>query len=146
MKNDIKVLHLPKADASESELVEHFKKVGGIFACITYDVAIYLCITCCKDGENTFGKKGSASDRNRFCSAECEALWERRWALYATRKGVLKVAEKQQGDSPSVERRKATKTKRVGRPGGPKCGRCGQHPRSATHREQCGPKKDEDNG
>lgn len=131
-----KPLKLPSADANEHELVAHFSMVGTIFASVSHEVALDLCNTCCRDGENVTGKKNNPGDRNRFCSDECEALFVRRWALYTARRAELPEGEaKMVGDSPSVARRKAApKTKRVGRPGGPKCGKCHAHPRSAKHK------------
>jgi hypothetical protein len=78
----IPILTLPAADASENELVEHFKKSAIVLACLPYDDAVHCCLTCCKLGENITGKKDNPAGRNRFCSDECEARFTRRWALY----------------------------------------------------------------
>ncbi len=164
---EIPVLKIPRADAEESELIAHFRVTAAWFSTVSYDKAIDLCFTCLKDGENVTGKASSPSGRNRFCSDECEAVFDRRWKLYQERHGLLTTASKQTTDSPSAKRRqvarrvtqqvvapnavnylfehdmklpdtaayagheqKALGTKRAA----PKCSRCGEHPRSASHR------------
>lgn len=77
------VLKIPPPNASEAELVAHFIKAGTAFAQAPYADAIYLCLTCNRLGENTTGKKENPAGRNRFCSDECEAVFTRRWTLYA---------------------------------------------------------------
>jgi endogenous inhibitor of DNA gyrase (YacG/DUF329 family) len=88
-----KLLKLPRADASESELIKHFAAVGKVFASVPHDVALDLCNTCTKDGENVTGKKDNPAGRNRFCSDECEAVFTRRWALYAAHHALLIPSE-----------------------------------------------------
>lgn len=89
---DYPVLALPKPDATEGELSAHFKQVGLVLASAPYDDAIHLCLTCCRIGENVTGKKNSPSGRNRFCSDACEAAYDRRWTLYAARRGGKAVS------------------------------------------------------
>ncbi len=140
MTEDIKVLKIPRDDAQESELVTHFRSIAEVFASVPYTVAVELCFTCLKEGENITGKANNPSDRNRFCSDECEAVFDRRWKLYKERTVALRFTTeaKASTDSPSVQRRRAApKTKRIGKPGGPRCGTCGNHPRSREHQVQC---------
>ena len=81
----IEPMQLPTTDASEAELIEHFRQVQNVLACVPYEDAIHLCGVCTKLGENMTGKTSNSSGRNRFCSFECEAVFERRWTTYKAR-------------------------------------------------------------
>lgn len=84
------VLKIPPPTASEAELVKHFVESSKAFALTQYEDSIHLCLTCNRIGENTCGKHGNPGGRHRFCSPECEAVFNRRWALYAAHRAPEK--------------------------------------------------------
>lgn len=132
-------LKLPAPSAEWSELLAHFSIMGSLLACRTYEDSIQSCLSCGQIGENLYDKQYGHA---RFCSKECEALMARKNALYAERNTTRVLSGERMivGDSPSVKRRQKAKQdrpKRAGIPGGPKCGRCGNHPASRAHKVDC---------
>lgn len=70
------ILAIPSPESSFNELREHFKITNARLACLPHEDAIHACLTCLRQGENTCGKTGNPAGRNRFCSGECEAVFE----------------------------------------------------------------------
>jgi hypothetical protein len=81
-------LKIPGTNASESELVAHFRLAGALLASLPYDDACHACIVCGRQDENTLGQ--SKQGRKRFCTEPCEAVYEHRQSFY--KKGLTNAA------------------------------------------------------
>lgn len=92
MQVEMPVLDLPAADAPREDLRAHFIRARDLQASVAYDTAVTMCITCCREGENVYGKQGSRSGRARFCSEECEAIHERFYGRGAQAATVVEAA------------------------------------------------------
>lgn len=84
----------PAPDATASQLREHFVLTNTHFALLVYEDAIHTCLVCGLLGENKCGKANSPSGRNRFCSDECEAVFN---ANVARMKPVALLEEETRG-------------------------------------------------
>ncbi len=103
----LKLDNVPGPEASDDELVKHYERVRGIFACRNYDDVLAACHWCCDMEEGlAYTKPDEARGNRMFCSGRCASAHA---AYRALAHGPPKPNAEQptSGPSPSTSRRKA---------------------------------------